>query len=51
MIVEQPLSEELITGNGRLKRSEVIGRYRADIENQYQRKTDFDTSGLAANVF
>ncbi len=51
MIVEQPLSEELITGNGRLKRSEVIGRYRTDIENQYQRKTDFDTSGLAANVF
>jgi long-subunit acyl-CoA synthetase (AMP-forming) len=50
MIVEQPLSEEFITGNGRLKRSEVIGRYRADIENQYQRKTDFDTSGLAANV-
>jgi long-chain acyl-CoA synthetase len=50
LMVEQPISEALMTGNGRLKRSEVISLYQTDIENEYERKTDTETSGVALNV-
>jgi len=50
LMVEQPISEALMTGNGRLKRSEVISLYQTDIEHEYERETDIETSGVALNV-
>ncbi len=52
MIVEQPIGEELITGNGRLKRSEVVIQYQKDIEREYEdeRKPNIETSGATVNV-
>jgi long-chain acyl-CoA synthetase len=57
-VIEQPISEELVSANGRLKRREVICQYRTDIENKYHGKTlvdtpvdtPVDTSGVAVNV-
>ncbi len=50
MTIEQPIGEELITGNGRLKRNEVISRYQTDIENEYEQKMDIEKSGVVLNV-